>query len=53
MAVVASASMAGIPPLLGFVAKEAVVEVGLDASHGEVAGLGAGVGWLVLLGRNK
>ena len=50
MAVVASASMAGIPSLLGFVAKEAVVEVGLDASHGEVAGLGAGAGWLVLLG---
>jgi multicomponent Na+:H+ antiporter subunit A len=34
IAVVAAASMAGLPPLFGFIAKEAAYEAGLDAATG-------------------
>lgn len=50
-AVVAGASMAGLPPLLGFVAKESVFASLLDvAREGDRPGLSALAGWLVLVG---
>jgi multicomponent Na+:H+ antiporter subunit A len=50
-AVVAGASMAAIPPLTGFVAKESVYGALLDvARHGDGTGLGPVAGWTVLLG---
>ncbi len=50
-AVLAGASMAGLPPLVGFVAKESVLGalVGV-ARHGDGTGLGRVAGWTVLLG---
>jgi len=45
IALVSAASMAGIPPFLGFVAKEAVFTAFLDA-----AGSGQGWGWVALIG---
>ncbi|KRF12340.1 cation:proton antiporter [Nocardioides sp. Soil797] len=52
-AVVGAASMAGLPPLLGFVGKESVFGSLLDvarASDGDGSGLPAYAGWLVLAG---
>ncbi|HET9860853.1 MAG TPA: Na+/H+ antiporter subunit A [Nocardioidaceae bacterium] len=50
-AVVAGASMAGIPPLIGFVAKESVYGALLDvAGNGDGTGLGPVAGWTVLAG---
>ncbi|GAB3107949.1 Na+/H+ antiporter subunit A [Janibacter alkaliphilus] len=57
-AVLAGASMAGLPPLLGFVAKESALAAGLDAAtggHGSVSGLGDGGdpalwGWVLTAG---
>jgi multicomponent Na+:H+ antiporter subunit A len=50
-AVLAAASMAGIPPLLGYVAKESVLVAVLDvAKDGDGTGLAGMAGWLTLLG---
>ncbi|MFC7359851.1 Na+/H+ antiporter subunit A [Nocardioides astragali] len=50
-AVVAGASMAGLPPLLGFVAKESVFGSLLDvARESDRPGLSPIAGWLVLVG---
>lgn len=52
-AVIGAASMAGLPPLLGFVGKESVFGALLDVSRtsdGDGTGLPAYVGWLVLAG---
>jgi multicomponent Na+:H+ antiporter subunit A len=50
-AVLAGASMAGLPPLTGFVAKESVYGALIGvARHGDSAGLGPVVGWTVLVG---
>jgi multicomponent Na+:H+ antiporter subunit A len=50
-ALLAGASMAGVPPLVGFVAKESVYQslIGV-ARDGDGTGLGPAVGWVVLLG---
>jgi multicomponent Na+:H+ antiporter subunit A len=50
-ALVAGASMAGLPPLAGFVAKESVFGslIGV-ARHGDGTGLGGAAGWAVLIG---
>ncbi|HIW99776.1 MAG TPA: Na+/H+ antiporter subunit A [Candidatus Nesterenkonia stercoripullorum] len=45
VAVIATASMAGLPPLFGFVAKEVVFE-----SFYEIAELEGGWGWVVMVG---
>ena len=51
VAVVAGASMAGLPPLTGFVAKESVFAALLDvAEEGERTGLPAVAGWAVAVG---
>jgi multicomponent Na+:H+ antiporter subunit A len=51
VAALAGASMAGVPPLLGFAAKESVLTALTDlASKGEGTGLGPLAGWLVALG---
>ncbi|WP_199286768.1 Na+/H+ antiporter subunit A [Nocardioides houyundeii] len=50
-AVVAAASMAGLPPLLGYVAKESVFVALVDvAREGDGTGLGGPLGWVVLVG---
>jgi multicomponent Na+:H+ antiporter subunit A len=50
-ACVAGASMAGLPPLVGFVAKESVYAALLDvAQGGDGTGLGPFMGWLVVFG---
>jgi multicomponent Na+:H+ antiporter subunit A len=50
-AVIAGASMAGLPPLLGFVAKESVYGALIGvARHGDGTGIGRLAGWTVLLG---
>jgi multicomponent Na+:H+ antiporter subunit A len=50
-AVVAAASMAGLPPLLGYVAKESVFVALADvAREGDGTGLGGFWGWVVLTG---
>jgi multicomponent Na+:H+ antiporter subunit A len=50
-ALLAGASMAGVPPLIGFVAKESVYQslIGV-ARDGDGTGLGPAAGWVVLLG---
>lgn len=50
IAVVAAASMAGLPPLAGFVAKEAVLEAFLPATVEHDTGIGALGAWLELAG---
>ena len=48
---VAAASMAGLPPLLGFLAKESVFVALVDASaEGDATGLDGAAGWLLLAG---
>nr|WP_257910832.1 proton-conducting transporter membrane subunit [Janibacter limosus] len=47
VAVVSAASMAGLPPLIGFVAKESALTAALDATHGAIPGI---TGWLVVAG---
>ncbi|MFW6772976.1 Na+/H+ antiporter subunit A [Nocardioides sp. CPCC 205120] len=49
-AVLAGASMAGLPPLLGFVAKETVFSALLELAHGETEGVPGWAGWLVVAG---
>ena len=49
-AAIAGASMAGLPPLLGFVGKETVWAALLELAHGETAGVPAWAGTLVLTG---
>jgi len=50
-ALLAGASMAGLPPLFGFVAKESVYEGLIGVAHdGDGTGLGPLAGWVVLLG---
>jgi multicomponent Na+:H+ antiporter subunit A len=50
-AVLAGASMAGLPPLAGFVAKESVFGALVDlALNGEEAGVSPAAGWLLLAG---
>ena len=50
-AVLAGASMAGLPPLTGFVAKESVYGALIGvARHGDGTGLGHLAGWTVLIG---
>src|SRR5680860_307459 len=50
-AIIAGASMAGLPPLIGFVAKETVYAALLDvAQQGDGTGLSPLMGWLVLVG---
>ncbi|MDF9715897.1 Na+/H+ antiporter subunit A [Nocardioides sp. ChNu-99] len=49
-AILAGASMAGLPPLLGFVAKETVFTALLELTHGETAGVPGWAGWLVVAG---
>ena len=50
-AFVAGASMAGLPPVAGFVAKESVYAALVDvARYGEETGLGSLAGWLVVAG---
>lgn len=47
----AAASMAGVPPLIGYVAKESVYAALEDvARHGDGTPLQGGLGWLVLAG---
>lgn len=46
----AAASMAGLPPLLGFVGKETVWAALLELADGETPGVPAWAGWLVLVG---
>lgn len=48
--VIAGASMAGLPPLLGFVGKESVFAALLELAHGETAGVPGWAGWLVVAG---
>ncbi|NYE38227.1 multicomponent Na+:H+ antiporter subunit A [Nocardioides cavernae] len=49
--VVAAASMAGLPPLLGFLAKEGVLVALVDvAREGDGTGLGAANGWALVVG---
>ncbi len=50
VAVVSAASMAGIPPLLGFVAKESVYQAFLDAAHDGTPGMPSLATTLVLAG---
>ena len=51
VAAVAGASMAGLPPLAGFVAKEGVLGALVGtAQHGDGTGLDGAAGWVVLLG---
>jgi multicomponent Na+:H+ antiporter subunit A len=51
IALVAGASMAGLPPLIGFVTKESVYGALIGvARHGDGTGLGRLAGWAVLLG---
>jgi multicomponent Na+:H+ antiporter subunit A len=50
-AILAGASMAGLPPLTGFVAKEAVYAALLDTTHGgDGTGLGSLAAWTVVTG---
>jgi multicomponent Na+:H+ antiporter subunit A len=50
-ALLAGASMAGLPPLIGFVAKESVYGALIGvARHGDGTGLGHLAGWTVLIG---
>lgn len=50
-ATLAAASMAGLPPLLGYVAKESVLVALVDvAREGDGTGLGTTTGWLLLAG---
>jgi len=49
-AVVAGASMAGLPPLLGFVAKESVYGALAEVAREGGAGIGLVAGWSVLVG---
>jgi multicomponent Na+:H+ antiporter subunit A len=50
-ALLAGASMAGLPPLIGFVGKESVYEALIGvARHGDGTALGPAAGWVVLLG---
>lgn len=50
-AVVAAASMAGLPPLLGYVAKESVLVALVDvAAEGDGTGLAGRAGWLLVGG---
>lgn len=49
VAILAAASMAGVPPLVGFVAKEAVFGAFLESASAGVTGL-AGWAWLALIG---
>ncbi|SDR77897.1 multisubunit sodium/proton antiporter, MrpA subunit /multisubunit sodium/proton antiporter, MrpB subunit [Nocardioides scoriae] len=49
-AAVAGASMAGLPPLLGFVGKETVWAALLEVAHGETPGVPGWAGWLVVAG---
>ncbi|MDR6174590.1 multicomponent Na+:H+ antiporter subunit A [Nocardioides zeae] len=48
--IIAGASMAGLPPLLGFVGKESVFAAILELAHGETAGVPGWAGWLVVAG---
>ncbi len=50
VAVLSAASMAGIPPLLGFVAKESVYQAFLDAAHDGTPGMPSLATTLVLAG---
>jgi multicomponent Na+:H+ antiporter subunit A len=51
IALLAGASMAGLPPLTGFVAKESVYGALIDvARRDDGTGLGGGAGWIVLVG---
>lgn len=50
-AVLATASMAAVPPLAGFVAKETAYSAFIDiATSGEGTGIGRGAGWLAVIG---
>lgn len=50
-AALAAASMAGVPPLLGYVAKESIFVALVDvAQEGDGTGMPTAVGWLVLVG---
>jgi multicomponent Na+:H+ antiporter subunit A len=50
-AVLAAASMAGVPPFLGFVAKESVLVALVDvAQKGDGTGMAGTAGWLVVAG---
>ncbi|MFC6153039.1 Na+/H+ antiporter subunit A [Nocardioides yefusunii] len=50
-ATLAAASMAGVPPLLGYVAKESVLLALVDvAEYGEGTGMDGAWGWTVLVG---
>ena len=46
--IIAGASMAGLPPLLGFVGKESIFAALLELAHGETAGVPGWAGWLVV-----
>ncbi len=51
VALIGGVSMAGLPPLLGFVGKESVFAALLDvARDGDRADLGSTAGWLVIVG---
>jgi multicomponent Na+:H+ antiporter subunit A len=50
-ATLAAASMAGLPPLLGYVAKESVLVALVDiAREGDGTGIGTTTGWLLVIG---
>lgn len=46
-AIISAASMAGIPPLIGFVAKESALTAAVESTHGTLSGV---TGWLVVIG---
>ncbi len=48
-AALAGASMAGVPPTLGFVGKETVWAALLEVAHGDRAGIPPAAGWAVLV----
>ena len=47
VAVISAASMAGLPPLIGFVAKESALTAAVEATHGPLPGA---TGWLLVIG---
>ncbi|WP_051687730.1 Na+/H+ antiporter subunit A [Curtobacterium sp. S6] len=49
MAVISAASMAGIPPLAGFVSKESILELGVEGAAQGMGALGPGQSAVVLL----
>lgn len=47
VAMITAASMAGLPPLIGFIAKESALTAALEGLHGPLSGVG---GWVLIIG---